>query len=49
MERRKREGKKLLFNTVDELMDFWISGKGLKEKEPELINLFGVMGDECNT
>lgn len=49
MERRKREGKKLLFNTVDELMDFWISGKGLKEKEPELINIFGVMSDELIT
>ena len=49
MERRKREGKKLLFNTVDELMEFWLSGKGLKKEEPELINLFGVMSDERNT
>lgn len=32
MKRRKREGKKLLFNTVDEQMDFWISGKGLKKR-----------------
>lgn len=49
MERRKREGKKLLFNTVDELMEFWLSGKGLKKKEPELINIFGVIGDESST
>lgn len=46
MERRKREGKKLLFNTVDELMEFWLSGKGMPKEEPELINIFGVMGDE---
>ena len=49
MERRKREGKKLLFNTVDEQMEFWLSGKGLEKEAPELINNFGVMSDEWST
>lgn len=49
MKRREEEGKKQLFNTVDEQMEFWLSGKGLKKKEPELVNVFGVMSDEGST
>lgn len=27
-------------------MEFWLSGKGMPKEEPELINIFGVIGDE---
>lgn len=46
MKRREKEGKKQLFNTVDEQMEFWLSGKGIPKENQELINIFGVMGDE---
>lgn len=49
MKKREREGKKLLFNTVDEQMEFWLSGKGIPREDPELINIFGVIGDESIT
>ena len=27
-------------------MEFCLSGKGMPKEEPELINIFGVIGDE---
>ena len=49
MQRREREGRERLFNTVDEQMDFWISGKGLPHEDIEPINIFGVLDDESIT
>jgi len=47
IDRQKKEGRNLKFKTADEFYTWWLSDKAIPKDD--MINIFGVMGDESIT
>ena len=46
IKRRKARGLKCIFDSADDMIDWWINGKKAGKDEPGEINIFGVIADE---
>lgn len=49
IKRRKELGLKCAINNVDDMMNWWIYGQRYGKYDDDMINIFGVMGDESIT
>ena len=49
IDKRKAEGKKVIFETANDMYEWWLSDKSLSTEKQEERNLFGLLMDEWST